>query len=183
MLGPVETHSLAEVQSKVHQFSNPKYPAHARLTTARDDDDLRCGGRQDIAEVGGLLAQVGHLAVLGFLLIGFGPDVLIGRFEFEQVIDGARDFVGGSDLRLHRAELGTFATIEGTEGTVTANDTGRRLSEGLPGAIVGLQGVIAQHFAAGNFVMGREAQPGAEMLLGGEATHVRADLTDNRLGQ
>ena len=66
----------------------------------------------------------------------------------EQVIDGARDLVRGGDLRLHRAKLGTLAAVEGPEGAVTANHAGGRLAKGLPGAIVGLQSVIAQNLAA-----------------------------------
>jgi len=88
------------------------------------------------------------------------------------VIDGAGDFVSGRHQRLHRPELSFFAPIESPEGTVAADDTGGGLPKGLPRAIVGLQGVIAQNLAARNFVVRCQPEPGTKVFLRGEAAQV-----------
>ena len=142
-----------------------------------------------VAEFGGLLAQVCQVAFLGLLLIGVSPAVLIGRLVFEQMIDSAGNpsaslrtgLVGRGDQGLHWSELAFLAPVEGAKGAVAAHDTGGGLSKRLARPVVRLQRVIAQDFAARDFVVRDQTQQRAEVLLGEEATHLRADLADDGL--
>jgi len=135
------------------------------------------------AEPGSLALEVGQLLLALLRLVALGADVVIGHPVLEHIVDRPRDLVGGGDEGLHGADLGPLATIERAKGRIRAGHGGGGLPEGLPGAIVGLEGARAQHLAAGDVVVGSEAEPGAEMLGGGEAGHIGADLADDGLGQ
>jgi len=99
------------------------------------------------------------------------------------MVHHAGDLMGGGDLRLGRADPRFEAAIEGAKGTVAAGHRGRSLQEGLAGAIVALAGRGTDDLAAGDLVVGRQLQPGGEMLLAGELAHIGADLADDLLGQ
>jgi len=134
-------------------------------------------------ELGGLALEVGQLPLALLRLVALGADVVIGHPVLEHIVDRPRDLVGGGDEGLQGADLSLFATIERAKGRIRAGHGGSGLPEGLPGAIVGLEGARAEHLAAGNVVVGGQAEPGAEMPGGGEAGHIGADLADDGLGQ
>ena len=115
--------------------------------------DLRVHRSERESESRGFLAEVGDLSFSELLFVLLRAEIVISDLVFEQMIDGARDLVGRSDQRLHRAELGFLASIEGAESALATNDAGGGLAKGLPGAVVSLQRVIAQDLAARDFVV------------------------------
>ena len=99
------------------------------------------------------------------------------------MIDGAGDFVGGGDQRLHRAELDFLAAIERAEGTWLRMTQAAAWRKAWPARLSVFKRVIAQNLAAGDFVVRGQAKPGAEVFLGGEAAHIGADFGEDRLRQ
>jgi len=82
--------------------------------------------------------------------------------------------MGGGDNGLSRSKVALEAAVESAEGAIGADDRSRDLAESLTGLVVGLERAAAKNFPSGDDVVGRQAKPGAEVLLGGEPGHIRA---------
>ncbi len=91
--------------------------------------------------------------------------------------------MGGGDLRLGRADAGLQAAIEGAKGAVAAGYGSRCLEKRLAGAVMALAGRGADDLATGDLIVGRQLEPGTEVLLGRESAHIAADLADDLLRQ
>src|SRR3990167_3091937 len=124
--------------------------------------------------------EVPFLALLIKSLDRFGFERLVTR---EHVIDDSGKCVGRGDHGFLRGTARTPGSVKGAKERAGAGTRLSGLSEGLPSAVVDLHDPGAQHLAPRNVVVGRQTEPGTEVLAGGKAGHVGADLSNDGLGQ
>jgi len=106
----------------------------------------------------------------------------IGLPVLEHVVNDTGDFMGGGDGGRFGAEGSAFAAVVGAKGRLTFGAGLSGLAEGLAGAVVVFEGAGSEDLAAGDIVMGGQAEPGAEVFDGGELVHIGAGFGGDGLG-
>jgi hypothetical protein len=90
--------------------------------------------------------------------------------------------VGRGDHSFFGRTARTPGSVKGAKERARAGTRLSGLSEGLPSAVVDLHDPGAKHLAARNVVVGRQPEPGTEVLAGRKAGHVGADFRNDGLG-
>ena len=127
---------------------------------------------------GGALAESTEDARALLGIVGVGPEVAVDEVALEGAIDEDGEFASGGRDRLRLPDASGQAAIERAERGLGAPEAHHGHAQDGSGAI-GRRGVRELRSAPpGNLVLGREGQPGGEVLLGGPARHVGADFRD-----
>ena len=101
---------------------------------------------------------------------------------FEDMIENPRQLMRGGGDRLRRPFTGPQPAVITAQGRLGAPQGLGRQAQGLGRAAVAFEGRAAQHLAARDVIIGRQAQPGSKVLLRGPLAQVRADLRHDDLG-
>jgi hypothetical protein len=129
------------------------------------------------AEMGGTLAQAVKDADTVLGIVGGGAGILVHQALPEGAMYQDRQLAGGGRDGFGLAHSVGQAPIEGAEGRVgAAEEVHGRHAQDRGGAVGGRLRLGAEQAAAGDFVVGRQGEPGREVFLGGPAAHVGADL-------
>ena len=115
--------------------------------------------RQTEAQFGGFLFERREFSILPLLVIVFGAQGVIGDPVLEQLVNDPRDLVRRRHRGLLRPQIGPLAPVIGPKDRLTPGVGLRGLPQRLPRAIVRLENVGMQHFAAGDVVVRRQPQP------------------------
>src|SRR6266542_3456806 len=128
------------------------------------------------AELGGALTQAANdaLAVLG--IVRSGPGVLVQQALLERAVDEDRQLAGGGGDGFSLAHPVGQAAIESAERGLGAAEAQGREAQDPRGPVGRGRGLGAQEPAAGDLVVGRQGEPGREVLLRGPAGHIGANL-------
>ncbi len=123
-------------------------------------------------------AEEGALSVA--LVIDRGGLIAVWRAVAEHAEDNDGELTGGGSDGLGFADASSEAAVEGSEGVITAGEAHDGDAEGLGGATRGGLGGGTEEFATGDFVVGREGEPGSEVVGRGPTTHVESGLVVSR---
>jgi hypothetical protein len=126
-------------------------------------------------------AQIGEIPFPGPLFIVLRAEIAKRGAMREEVVDDARDLVGGRDDGGFGAEASPHPPVVGPPAMVAATDGLRREPQGLAGAIAGLERAPAQHFLPRDLMVGGQAEPGAEGPGVGPLPGVQADVGEDGL--
>jgi hypothetical protein len=111
-----------------------------------------------------------------------GLRIAVDETILERAVDEDRELAGRRGDRTGFAHPVGQAEIESAEHGLGAATAHGRDAQGARGAVGGGRRLGAEEAAAGGFVVGRQGQPGGEVLLGGPAAHVGANLGLVELG-
>ena len=123
-----------------------------------------------------MLTQVGFAAVLVEGFVAGEDSVVVGRAGLEQMIDNTSEFVGGGGDRFGCAEPGAHAPEVVAYSRVTLAGAVRGHAQGVRGAALDGAGVRGEDFAAGDAMIGTQAQPRGKVFRGGKLREIAADL-------
>ena len=121
---------------------------------------------QLVAELRRLLLHVLDLLLFVLHLVFVHAQRVILRLVLEHLVYRPRNGVRCCHRRLGWSQPGTQPPIQRPERTIRLLHRLRRHPKRLSRPILRLQRVIAQYFAPGDVMFGRQSQPPAEMLLG-----------------
>jgi hypothetical protein len=122
-----------------------------------------------------------EVALPGPLFIVLRAQIATWGAMGQQVVDDARDFMGGGDDGRFGALASPHPPVVGSQASVAATDGLRREPKGLAGAIAGLQRAPASDLPAGDLVTGGQSQPGTTGLRVGPLPGVQADFGEDGL--
>ena len=115
-------------------------------------------------------------------VVGMGPGVAIDERAVECAIDENGELAGGGGDGFGLADPDRQAPVEGPAGGLAPHEAHGGDAQHAGGAIGGGLGFTAEPAAAGDPVLGCEGEPGGEVVLGGPARGVGADLGDQLEG-
>ena len=130
----------------------------------------------------GALAESAHEACALVRGVGLGPGVAIDEPAGEGAVDENGELAGGGGQGFGFADADGQPAVEGPEGGLAPGQTHSGDAEHAGGAVGRGLGFAAEPAAAGDPVLGREGEPGSEVVFGGPARGVGADLGDELEG-
>ena len=115
-------------------------------------------------------------------VVDVGARVAVDDRAGQGAIDQDGELAGGGSNGFGLADADGQPAVESAEGGLAADETHGGDAQHAGGAVGGGLGFAAKPAVAGDPVLGREGEPGGEVVLGGPAAQVGADLGDQLQG-